>query len=71
MDLLDWARDPLLWCCGGGAGAFLINRAAPLRQKAWEIKRAQVEATGAETGVVFDSDIEFNSPDGSGKGYVL
>lgn len=40
------------WCCGGGAGTFLINRAAPLRHKAWAIKRDQVDATGADTVVV-------------------
>lgn len=40
------------WCCGGGAGAFLINRAEGLRQKAWDIKRDQVDATGADTVVV-------------------
>lgn len=40
------------WCCGGGAGAFLINRAEGLRQKAWNIKRDQVDATGADTVVV-------------------
>ena len=40
------------WCCGGGAGTFLINRAAPLRHKAWAIKREQVDATGADTVVV-------------------
>ncbi|MDE2605840.1 MAG: (Fe-S)-binding protein [Burkholderiales bacterium] len=38
------------WCCGGGAGAFLINRAGSLRHQAWEIKREQIEATGAATG---------------------
>ena len=37
------------WCCGGGAGAFLINRAAPLRHAAFGIKREQVDATGATT----------------------
>ena len=40
------------WCCGGGAGAFLINRAAPLRYKAWQIKKDQVERTGASAVVV-------------------
>lgn len=40
------------WCCGGGAGAFLINRAADLRHRTWEIKREQVSATGADTLVV-------------------
>jgi Fe-S oxidoreductase len=37
------------WCCGGGGGVALINRAAPLRAKAFEIKQRQVEATGMET----------------------
>jgi Fe-S oxidoreductase len=37
------------WCCGGGGGVALINRAAPLRQKAFEIKQRQVEATGMDT----------------------
>lgn len=40
------------WCCGGGAGTFLINRATPLRHKAWQIKREQIDATGAGTVVV-------------------
>ena len=39
------------WCCGGGAGVFLLNSAADLRQGAWKIKQAQIDATGAE-GVV-------------------
>ena len=37
------------WCCGGGGGVALINRAAPLRAKAFEIKQRQVEATGMDT----------------------
>ena len=53
------------WCCGGGAGAFLINRAAALRQKAWEIKRAQVEATGAETVVVSCASCRLNVMEGA------
>ncbi|MBL8348769.1 MAG: (Fe-S)-binding protein [Burkholderiaceae bacterium] len=36
------------WCCGGGGGVVSNVRAAPLRQKVFEIKRAQVEATGAQ-----------------------
>ncbi len=40
------------WCCGGGAGAFLINRAAPLRQKAFELKVEQIDATGAAAVVM-------------------
>jgi Fe-S oxidoreductase len=37
------------WCCGGGGGVALINRAAPLRAKAFEIKQRQIEATGMDT----------------------
>jgi len=37
------------WCCGGGGGVALIKRAQPLRDKAFEIKRRQVEATGVAT----------------------
>ncbi len=50
----------LNWCCGGGAGTFLINRAAPLRHKAWGIKREQIEATGADTVVVSCASCRLN-----------
>jgi Fe-S oxidoreductase len=39
------------YCCGGGAGVFLIGRAAPLRAAAFRIKREQFDATGAESVV--------------------
>jgi Fe-S oxidoreductase len=55
----------LNWCCGGGAGAFLINRAAPLRHKAWEIKRAQIDATGAGTVVVSCASCRLNFMEGA------
>jgi Fe-S oxidoreductase len=48
------------WCCGGGAGAFLINRAESLRHKAWEIKREQLDATGADTVVVSCASCRLN-----------
>lgn len=48
------------WCCGGGAGAFLINRAEGLRHKAWEIKREQIDATGADTVVVSCASCRLN-----------
>jgi Fe-S oxidoreductase len=35
------------YCCGGGGGVISNQRAAPLRQKVFELKRQQVEATGA------------------------
>jgi Fe-S oxidoreductase len=36
------------FCCGGGGGVVSNQRAAPLRHKVFDLKRAQVEATGAE-----------------------
>ena len=50
----------LNWCCGGGAGTFLINRAEPLRHKAWQIKRAQIDATGADTVVLSCASCRLN-----------
>ncbi len=35
------------FCCGGGGGVVSNQRAAPLRHKVFELKRRQVEATGA------------------------
>lgn len=55
------------WCCGGGAGAFLINRAEELRHKAWEIKRGQVDATGADTVVVSCGSCRLNFMAGAEK----
>lgn len=55
------------WCCGGGAGAFLINRAEALRQKAWNIKRDQVDATGADTVVVSCGSCRLNFMAGAEK----
>lgn len=40
------------WCCGGGSGVFLNNRATPLRQAAFESKRSAVVNTGAEAVIV-------------------
>jgi Fe-S oxidoreductase len=36
------------FCCGGGGGVLANTRAAPLRLQAFEIKRKEVEATGAD-----------------------
>ena len=35
-------------CCGGGGGVVSNQRATPLRNKVFELKRQQVEATGAK-----------------------
>ena len=36
------------FCCGGGGGVVSNTRADPLRYKAFEIKRSQVDSAGAE-----------------------
>ena len=36
------------FCCGGGGGVVSNQRAAPLRHKVFELKRQQVDASGAE-----------------------
>jgi len=35
------------YCCGGGGGVVSNPRAAPLRQKVFELKQQQIDATGA------------------------
>jgi Fe-S oxidoreductase len=45
-ELKDHGR--FAYCCGGGGGVVSNVRAAPLRAKAFEIKKTQVEATGAK-----------------------
>lgn len=55
------------WCCGGGAGVFLLNRAESLRHKAWQIKREQVEATGADTVAVSCGSCRLNFMAGAEK----
>ena len=49
FELIELADHGLTgYCCGGGDGAVSNLRAAPLRHRVFELKRAQVEATGAE-----------------------
>jgi Fe-S oxidoreductase len=38
-------------CCGGGGGVAMLNSARTLRQKAFELKREEVDRTGAPTVV--------------------
>ena len=52
------------WCCGGGAGVFLINRAASLRQKAFELKQRQIDATDAEAVVMSCGSCRLNFMNG-------
>ncbi|MCB1786854.1 MAG: (Fe-S)-binding protein [Gammaproteobacteria bacterium] len=39
------------FCCGGGAGLFVMEKAEPMRNAAFDLKRRQVEATGADSVV--------------------
>lgn len=48
------------WCCGGGAGIFLLERATRLRDESFKIKLQQVNATGAETVVVSCASCRLN-----------
>jgi Fe-S oxidoreductase len=52
------------WCCGGGAGVFLLNRAADLRQKAFALKAQQIDATGAESVVMSCGSCRLNFMNG-------
>ena len=45
-ELEDHAEEA--FCCGGGGGVLANARAEPLRLKAFDLKRRQVDATGAE-----------------------
>jgi Fe-S oxidoreductase len=52
VDLAEMASHGATnYCCGGGGGVMLIERAAPLRQRAFEIKMRQVDDTGADSVV--------------------
>ncbi len=49
FELIELADHGLTgYCCGGGGGVVSNPRAAPLRHKVFELKREQVQATGAE-----------------------
>jgi len=39
------------FCCGGGAGLFVMEDAEPMRNAAFDLKRRQVEKTGADAVV--------------------
>jgi len=49
LDLKELAsHGPLSLCCGGGGGVVSNQRADPLRYRAFDLKRQQVEEAGAE-----------------------
>ena len=49
MDLRELENNrETSFCCGGGGGVLANERAAPLRLQAFDIKRREVDATGAD-----------------------
>lgn len=57
------------WCCGGGAGIFLLERATRLRDESFKIKLNQVNATGASTVVVSCASCRLNFEAGRAKNH--
>ena len=48
------------FCCGGGCSEYVINRSAPLRQKAFEIKKREFDETGADAVVTSCANCRVN-----------
>ena len=48
------------YCCGGGCGEYVIKRSAPLRQKAFEIKKREFDETGADVVVTSCANCRIN-----------
>lgn len=52
------------WCCGGGGGVVTLHRADEHRHRAFEIKKAQVEASGAQRLATSCSNCRLTFDDG-------
>jgi len=48
------------YCCGGGGGQFLIDKAKHLRQRAFEIKMREVDNTGAGAVITACNSCRYN-----------
>ncbi len=57
------------WCCGGGAGIFLLERATRLRDESFKIKLRQVDDSGAEAVVVSCASCRLNFEAGRQKNH--
>jgi Fe-S oxidoreductase len=55
------------WCCGGGAGIFLLEDATELRDESFKIKLREVNDTGAESVVVSCASCRLNFESGRQK----
>ena len=57
------------WCCGGGAGIFLLQDATELRDESFKIKLREVNETGAEAVVVSCASCRLNFESGRQKNH--
>jgi Fe-S oxidoreductase len=48
------------YCCGGGCAEYVIKRSAPLRQKAFEIKKREFDAADADTVITTCANCRVN-----------
>ncbi len=55
------------YCCGGGCAEYVIKHAAPLRQKVFEIKQHEFDATGADSVVTSCANCRVNLMIGADK----
>ena len=55
------------YCCGGGCGEYVIQRSAPLRQKAFAIKQREFDETGADEVVTSCANCRINLMIGADK----
>jgi Fe-S oxidoreductase len=47
-------------CCGGGCGEYTISHSAPIRQKAFDLKRRELDDTGADAVVTGCNNCRIN-----------
>ncbi len=57
------------WCCGGGAGIFLLADATELRDESFKIKIREVDETGADSVVVSCASCRLNFESGRQKNH--
>lgn len=48
------------YCCGGGCGEYVIGHSAPLRQKAFDIKKKEFDETGADSVITSCANCRIN-----------
>jgi len=61
LDLVEMeSHGRTCYCCGGGGGQFLIDRAQRLRQRTFEIKMHEADATGAKSLVTSCNSCRYN-----------